>query len=78
MKIIFTKEEILDILKRETDVIISNYHVGEFSMEIDVGYMNDVTVEVELKEYVPEVMDESDILTPAYDDKGDDTEESTS
>ena len=64
MKIVFSKNEIAEILKREADVMVSNYHVGrsELTIKESTNYIADVTVEVELKE--PEVvqMDESDLV----------------
>ena len=64
MKITFTKEEIAEILKREADVMVSNYYVGrsELTIEESTNYIADVTVEVELKEPETVQMDESDLV----------------
>ena len=67
MKIVFSKDEIAEILKREAEVMVMNYHVGEaeYSIRESTNYMSDVTIDVELKEPVTVEMDESDLLEEA-------------
>ena len=64
MKIVFSKDEIAEILKREAEVMVMNYHVGEaeYSIRESTNYMSDVTIDVELKEPVTVEMDESDLV----------------
>ena len=53
MKITFSKQEITDILLREADVLVSNYHIGECELEIERDYNlpHEITIEATLLPY---------------------------
>ena len=68
MQITFTKDEIKDILLREAEVMVSNYHMGEAKYDLSTIYLNDVRIDVELLPYEETIeMDESDLIDDLID-----------
>ncbi len=70
MKIVFSKEEIVEILIREAEVMVGNYWVGEADCSIkeSTNYVADVTVEVFLHEPITEKDLEEDLEIRQDDD----------
>ena len=47
MEITFSRDEVEEILRREADVIVSNYHVGEIRLEVKAVYNLPMSMTVE-------------------------------